>query len=684
MIDIADIPGLLRRKLAWLVLGPLVAIPLALVFVALKTPAYEASTELLVEAEGLQILATRPLSGVPTQSIQAPDLDSQAYILLSAAVLNDVADKLDLDNDPELHRPRLLARLLGSAPSGHKSATEKRAATIGALRERVDAERLDQSFVFEITATHPNAEMAAAIANETANSYIAQSSQDRSDALSRVSTSLSKQASALRTRVEAAEAAVESYKAREGLISTGDAGLVVDQQLESLNSQITQAQVDLERAKATYDLVAPLTPADVEAGGIPQTAQTSVLNSLRVQYARIARQEAEAATTLGANHPTLLEVRSQLANTERQIGSELQRIKRTLKSQYDQAETTLSALNAQSRALQSENSAQGKALVELRQLQSEAEASRAVYEAFLKRARELEDQPEFDTNGSRVLSQAAVPAKPTGPSNLVVILAAGIFGLAVPAGLAVASAIFGGQITSERDLVRRTGVPIISLLPAAPALQSPVTGSLANRLSGRGQSVDARISFALTRIAFALQQAYGDQSRANILVLSTGPTFNATGLSRQIAAHLHDLGENVLFARTNDTNPATIPLGLPDKRAPKTAPGIGILTDHAERAAAATPRPTNSLAQYVSFEQLDTHADNAGGGALLSSNQDFLLVDGGTADHSPVLPVLLKHCDGILLISAVGKTRIGDLNRTLAYLQPWQDRVIGNVVLDAA
>jgi succinoglycan biosynthesis transport protein ExoP len=683
MIDILDVPAILRRHVVWLTVLPLAFAALAIVFLSLKTPSYRTSAELLVRPEGFQVIPTDPAGSSLNQSFQDMDLDSQSYIILSAAVLNDVANRLNLDDSATFKRPGLVRRLLGSSGGGSRSSASVREETLEALRKTIEVVRLDRSLVFLIQSTHPDAELAAAIANETAEAYIAQSRNTRVDALGRASSTLSKQARDLRARVDTAEAAIEAYKAKEGLISTG-VGLVVDQQIEGLNAQITEARVDLERARATNEQIAPLTIADVEAGALPQSVASSVLASLRVQYARASQQEAEAATTLGTNHPTLRELRSQMDNTKRQIQDELQRIKANVLSQYKQAEATLKALEKQSEFLQSRNSVQGQAQIELRKLQSEAEASRAVYEAFLKRARELEELPELDTSSTRILSAAPVPTSPNGPRGGVVLAAALLLGFMAAAAGAIGLAIVRGTITSERQLVSETGVPVLANLNSAGE------GSLFTlpRWLGGRRSASSLAGIAPTRVAYAIRQSLVDELSANILILSIGETGDTRRFTRGVAEELHDMGQEVLFAHTTESSraaPATAAIGArhdtagKGDRIPAGQAGSGTLPEDGDRTGGS--RRSSGLGRYLQVEQIDPRRKYASSGDLTAAHEAILLVDAGNIDKSPLLPVLLRHCDSIILITALEGTHLRDCKRSLAYLDPWQDRIIGNVVL---
>ncbi|WP_306144369.1 GumC family protein [Roseibium sp. MMSF_3412] len=671
MIDLSEIPAILRRHVGWLIVCPIVFAMLALTYAFLKTPLYQTSAELLIQPEGVQIIGADTSVSRGSQALQGMDLDSQAFVILSAAVLNEVANTLKLDGNPDFLRPglkaRLLGALLGGATSGSRSSADIRNATLEGLREVIYVNRRDDSFVFSITVTHPDPDLAAAIANETARAYIKQTRSSRTEALARAGSTLGKQAVQLRARVEAAEAAIEAYKARRGLISTSG-GSIVDQQIEALNTQITDARVDLERTKALYDQMAPLTLSDVEAGTVPSGTGNSVLSSLRVQNARVAQQVAEAATTLGANHPTLLELRSQLANTQREIKSELQRIKQAVRSRFEQAQSTVNALELQSKKLQSQNSLQGKALIELRQLQSEADASRAVYEAFLKRSRELEELPDVDTNSTRILSEAPVPSNASGPRKIVVLAAAMVFGFAVAASGAVAVTVLKGPMVSERQLVAQTGAPILA------------------NLSGFSARDENKSAIARVRVAYALRHAVAHNRPANVLALSVGRTGNTAGFVRSVAEELHDMGEEILFAHTTPGRDNT---AVPPSRSRSNGSRLDVLGEVVANLGnnREMPAPTHvghghGLASYLSVEQIDTRKKYASGADLGDSNEDILLVDAGHIDESPMLPVLLRHCDGIVLITAVGNTNAAEFEHAAAFLEPWFDRIIGNVVLN--
>lgn len=677
MVEVSDIPAILARKLRWLVLVPALFVALALAYALVRTPLYSAAAELLVEPPSLQILG-KDFSGREGASpLESLDVDSQAYVVMSNPVLTQVVEKLDLQKDPAFVGPGLKQRLLPFLFAS-KDSGDNLPAVVEALRKTLQVSRVDRTFVFQIIATHPNRIKAAEIANATAQAYLDETRKARSEGMQRTSQSLQSQADQLRRQVEQAEAAVERYRADNGLIATTQRGLVEDQQLQDLNTQLTQARVDLEKAKNTFDLVRGLSAADVEAGGVPVDVNNTVLSSLRVQYATLAEREARASTTLGANHPQMRELAAQMQNTRRMISDELSRIQRNIRSDYERAQANLSGLEARIGQLKVANSDQAKAQIELRQLEADAETKRGVYQLFMKRAQELSEQQGVEATNSRILSAAQPPLSPGGPSALILVAAAAIFGIVLTAGIAVGLEILSGRLNSERELVDWTGAPVLTNLSLQPG------GSSRRGLFGRTKeaapgALSGDAEMGLTRVAYALRYALGEDLPANILVLKTTNAVETLAVTRGIASSLYDMNEEVLLAQAlPQATRAQDARQISGRRRGETR-GKDLESRGTRHAA-----PPHALSRYVSVERVDDRRKYAGSALFTEEGQDFLLIDCGSTESNPILPVLLKNCDAIVLVSQIGVTRMADLDRTLSYLQPWQERVIGNVVLEAA
>src|SRR5208337_1617593 len=106
------------------------------------------------------------------------------------------------------------------------------------------------------------------------------------------------------------------------------------------------------------------------------------------------------------------------------------------RSEYESARANEEALARNLETLKHNAITTNEAIVTLRELERDVQASRAVYESFLVRARETGEQERVDTKNIRVISRADPPLRRSfPPSNL--LLAVGALLIGVGAGSAI-------------------------------------------------------------------------------------------------------------------------------------------------------------------------------------------------------------------------------------------------------
>ncbi|MBB4955437.1 uncharacterized protein involved in exopolysaccharide biosynthesis [Agrobacterium vitis] len=462
-IDIFQIPGILRRRWYYLGVCALVFAALAMVYALSLKPVYVSSTQILLDPRGLSASSSDSRQSSGTVQTDPASLDSQIYVVLSSAVLGDVINRLDLTQDPFFKTSR------SSAPVSKDAIND---ATMGALLKHIKVEREGQSLIMSITVDHPVAKSAADIANMVATTYLKQVDEARADAARRASNAFQAQASELRDRVRKAETAVEAFKSANGLATTGETGLVIDQQLAGLNQQLIAARGLEEQQQSIYDQTRTLTISAVQAGGIPEAVQSSTMGLLRDRYAQLLDRQAEAQTSLGANHPQLRAINSQVASMQRAIQQELDRLRQSMKISYERAVANRKALEQRLETLTKSSFDSGARQIKLRQLESEADAVRTIYKAFLNRAEELSQEQTISINNSRIITPAIAVVKSVTVLKLMIVVAATLFGLALGSALAILRELLS-------DNRSRTGVatPGIESGQAPPAIPPTITGA---------------------------------------------------------------------------------------------------------------------------------------------------------------------------------------------------------------
>lgn len=535
--SLSELLQLLRRR-RWLVIASAaICLLFALAYLAVQVPVYRATAELLVDPQALQVVGKDIVRTDTSASIDFANVDSQALVMTSTGVLRQLIEELDLENDPAFVRPpglvsRLLGRLVQPTPE------QRLAQAVDALKKAIVIQRVDNSLVFRITVSHPQAQKAADIANGLAQAYFRQGNDGRRAVVERANISLIGQIAGLRTQLDEAERAVQSFRSQHSLVSTGEGGLIVSQQLRDLYGQISQAEAELARQQARRDQLARYQSRDPLSDTLPEALTSSVVTSLRGQYAQSAREAASLAQTLAPQHPRLIEIRAELAETRRLLSGELARLRSTVQESYRQSEANLANLRKRATELTKSQEVSGAAQIKLRQLESEAEAVRVVYSASLQRAKELEQQKRIETNNSRMLSEAVAPAQPTKPPAPIVLAAALLFGAC--AGLGIAYLL--EWLPSSRIIPERLK-PMAALTPEA-----------AGRAIGVGTVVSlpaaaARREDALIPVTRLLQRTLGPHLPASVMIAGSVDDATQAALAEHLANSLAAHGESVLLCQ---------------------------------------------------------------------------------------------------------------------------------------
>ncbi len=497
-----------------------------LLFVALVKHQYSAVTQLLINPSDLRVVE----NGL-TPAAQMPDsvllqVESQVRVLASDNVLRRVITTLKLDQDPEFTGGSSLLRTLLYplvTPLGldYGVRNDPTLAALAELQKRLRVRRAERTYVIDVTVTTGEREKSVRIANAIAEAYLAEQTAARSEESRRASGSLSSRLQELKDRVRQSEERVETFKSRNNIVGAGQ--LVGEQQLHDLNNQLTIARTRTAEAKSRFEQIEYLQRSGAEVGAFTEAVQSSTLGPLRAQYAEIMRREAEQSTTLGARHPAVIEVRAQADRLRRVIAEEVHRIALATRSEYDRARANEESLSRTLEGLKRNTYATNEALVQLRELERDVQASRAVYESFLVRARETGEQGGLDTKNVRIISRADMPLyRSWPPSNLMLSVMALALGIGGGLGIGFLRDM-RADASAQPAVPRRPRAPRIAApdeieaAPAFPVLAEfvPSDARLADSLADHGSAGFA----AMRKVHAAIRAVHKKSVGATVLVI---------------------------------------------------------------------------------------------------------------------------------------------------------------------
>jgi len=445
-----DLTFIWRRR-RWILVGLAASLLLFVVAEVTLTPRYRAVSQILIGPVDLRGVDKSVMPIAQTADANITEVESETRVLTSDKVLHRVVETERLVADPEFN-PRAgskmatLVSLLEAAVGFKSKPAPTNDPASGALRQLqrdVTAKRTERTYVVDLTVESSNAAKSARLANAVVQAYFAEQSAAHTEAARRVTESLTSRLTELRERVRHAEEEVERYKAEQGIVGTSG-HLVDEQQLSDLNNQLSAAQARTSEARARYEQVQRLQGRGADRGSTTEAVQSSTVGLLREQYAAVAQRDANLTAELGPQHPYVIDSHAQLRNAQRLITEEVARVADASHSEYERALANEEALTNNLGALKQRAIATGLAFVKLRELEREVDASRAVYESFLVRARETREQERLDTVNVRVLSDAQAPLdRSWPPRRLLLLLAALGAGLLAGVGLAYAAEQIG-------------------------------------------------------------------------------------------------------------------------------------------------------------------------------------------------------------------------------------------------
>ncbi|CAN7229815.1 GumC family protein [Pararhizobium sp. LjRoot255] len=445
------------------------------VLLAMATPSvYVSESKLYIDPREVR-LTDSDLSkeSLATEAILAL-VDSQLEVLRSRTVLEKVAIDLGLDRDPEFGEKTAstgglaagidVVREIVSPGKGKPApASGVNPRTLGKLSEAVSVSRDPKTFIVTVEVQTRDPAKSALIVNRLVSTFLAEEQAAQSGFFQQTTAALDSRLADLRKELDTAENAVERYKADHDIV--GAAGeLISDKQLLTLNDQVAAVRNRIAEARAKADVATKTRLNDVLTGAFPEELSSVTLQELRKQYSTARAQLSALDASLGPRHPQRLAAVQSLEVARSEIGNELRRIEATAQTELQRAIRTEKDLVQQLavRKAQQVNSSTG--FIELRELQRKSNATRTIYESFLKRASETGQEEKLTSKNIRVISPAEPPLQATGPSRKLIAIGGLIAGFMAGVGLGIAL----GAYRSLRDLFHRSNQPASSVLQRDP------------------------------------------------------------------------------------------------------------------------------------------------------------------------------------------------------------------------
>ena len=419
--SVLDLTRLLWQRRVAIASAALISACAAVAIGKSLTPKYTASTQLYVDPRELQLVDRELTPRAQDTSGLAMVVESQARVITSNNVLLQVIRDTHLEKDPEFgggDSSGILGSLLGLVGVELRPTAEQQKqiqmGALEALNRHINVKKTDRTFIVDIDVWSYEPAKAAMLANAISKAYLAESKQTQAAAARRATTDLSGRLKELQERLRNAENTLAVYKAQNNFVGTQDT-LINDQQLSASNQRLAAARALTLDAQAKLDQIEANRKVSADAGAIPEALQSQTIANLRAQYAEARKRQAELHGELGPRHPALRQMEQQVQDLRRAINEEIERFAQSAKNDLIRARDYEASLGKALETQKRQSVQMSQASVRLRELERDVEASRDVYQSFLKRSRETEEQESLNTSNARIIGEATVPQRRTFP-----------------------------------------------------------------------------------------------------------------------------------------------------------------------------------------------------------------------------------------------------------------------------
>jgi succinoglycan biosynthesis transport protein ExoP len=537
------------------------------------TPTYTATALVLLQPQPKENRIVDVGQVAQGLAADAATLESQIQVIESRETLGRAVDTLNLAADPAFApSPRArpdaadgpLGALAALLPEGianrlpeswliaaglakereaepEPSADAVRSRAVNWLERGLRVALSGQSYVVAVSYTATDPHTAAMIANGIASAYIEGQRDQKFAATQHAASWLSGRVEELRKRVLNLEEAIQTYRASRGLVDA-QVGTLDAQELAALTAQLIGARAERTTKEAKLRRLQELRKSGRGYQSSVELMASPLIVGLRQRESDLLRQEAELSKQYGERHPLMRQLEAQKDQVAGQIDLEVQSVINSLKDEVAIARSREQGFEDSLAQAKSKAALTDQAAVKLRELEREAAINRSLYETFLQRLKETEEQLQIIQPDARLISTAETPGTPSSPSPKLFAAVGLTASLVLGSVLALLLEQLDNRVRTSQQLEQLLRVPSFGLVPKVTDLKREER--LHAYLLRRPHSAYAEgVRTLYTRIHMAAV----DRPSTVIVVTSAIPGEGKTSLAISLAVFAAQLQRKVLL-----------------------------------------------------------------------------------------------------------------------------------------
>lgn len=552
---------------------------------------------------------------------------------------------------------------------------------------------IEETELVAVSFTTPNPGLSARLANAHVREFIRQGIELNAQASEQAARFLRKKLAELKRQVEESEVALNNYRRDKGIIpgltSLDGSQDVVLGRLDKISEQAQRAHLknlNLETRIALID--------QGHADALPAVIGNTIVQSLKESLDALQAQYASMSGEYKPDYPPMTELMAKIKGTRAALNREIDNIVTGIKVQYSASLKDEQALDQELKREKEFALGLNDAAVKYAILQREADTNKQLYNAVLKRMKDVEVTADLHASNVSIVDPATSPRTPSSPQKARDLMVAALLGLMGGVGFAFLLERHDDTFKDAEEVESYLRIPQLGTIPDFKRLSGPSYGGRTGKLPNR-PAAESEYAIPAT-IAYGLHSAIGEAyrmvrtglllSRAGgppkvVLIASAIPGEGKSTTAANLAIVLASAGKRVLLIDADLRRPHCHDLfGLNNHQGLTEA-----LTGTRDLEEVIRPTGFDNLHLLSSGETPPNPSELLGSDKMqevltnMSANYDCVIIDSAPVTAVTDAVILSSMVDGVVLV-ANRRTARQQVRTALSRLEYARAKVFGVVL----
>ncbi len=418
---------------------------LALIYSFLVTPTYQATSTVYVQTYSRAPIGNQNMVGAGSWTEELKFYNSQEAVIKSRAVMEEVVERLNLQN----HK-------------AFKGAKDPAGVLVGYVR----VDQIKESALFNISVRAPFKEDVALWANTISEVYKDQNLRTAMEYVSKANSIILEKINEMQSQYAKLQQTYSTQIAASQSYFPENQKQIIDDKIRAMESRINDVRVRQNEARAVISQLQGVLAKGGDPLTVAEVAQNSAIQSLNNQLVISERELNQLLTKLKPKHPDVLKKQSEIENLHQKIRAQAEIILNSYKNQLSAYMQEEGGLAEDIKRAKNEGVSFVESSSRSTSLEKNLESLKNYMDLLYSKMQELNISAGLLSNNIRILNPAVSPSAPIFPNRRFNIIFGFFLGIFLSISVIAMVQLFDTRIKSMEDVEWGLGLNLLSMVPA--------------------------------------------------------------------------------------------------------------------------------------------------------------------------------------------------------------------------